>query len=67
MFYGAQLVEPGAMYYYNKTLQSCHNLKETYYNIYYNIRLGLGLGLGLNPPSHTWIYSLIWRITLHTI
>ncbi len=42
MFYGAQLVEPGAMYYYNKTLQSCHNLKETYYNIYYNILLILG-------------------------
>ena len=41
MFYGAQLVEPGAMYYYNKTLQSCHNLKETYYNIY-NILLILG-------------------------
>lgn len=42
MFYGAQLVEPGVSYFYNKTLQKCHHLKETHYNIYYNTIMLLG-------------------------
>lgn len=42
MFYGAQLVEPGVSYFYNKTLQKCHDIKETHYNIYYNTLMLFG-------------------------
>lgn len=47
MSYGAQLVEPGVSYFYNITLQKCHDLKTTYYNIYYNTLVLLGFCLVL--------------------
>lgn len=43
MFYGAQLVEPGVTYFYNRTLQKCHQFKESNYNIYYNFLILLGI------------------------
>ena len=36
MDYGASLVEPGTLYYFNYTLKNCHAFKEKYYYIYYN-------------------------------
>ena len=39
---GSHLIEPGVRYFYNKTLQGCHNVKEKYYNGLYNLGLLIG-------------------------
>ena len=36
---GSHLIEPGVRYFYQKTLQGCHHVKETYYNGLYNLGL----------------------------
>ena len=35
----SHLIEPGVRYFYKKTLQGCHNVKEQYYNSLYNLGL----------------------------
>lgn len=32
-----RLIEPGVRYFYNATLEQCHNFKVKYYNLWYNI------------------------------
>ena len=36
---GSHLIEPGVRYFYQKTLQGCHHVKENYYNGLYNLGL----------------------------
>lgn len=36
---GTHLIEPGVRFFYQKTLQGCHRVKETYYNGLYNLGL----------------------------
>lgn len=35
----SHLIEPGVHYFYKKTLQGCHHVKEKYYNGLYNLGL----------------------------
>lgn len=35
----SHLIEPGVHYFYKKTLQGCHHVKENYYNGLYNLGL----------------------------
>ena len=34
-----RLIEPGVKYFLNSTLEQCHILKNTYYNLLYNVGL----------------------------
>ena len=36
---GSHLIEPGVRYFYTKTLQGCHHVKEKYYNGLFNLGL----------------------------
>jgi hypothetical protein len=38
-----KLIEPGAHYFFHKTLQQCHKIKEEYHNYIFNICTGLGI------------------------
>jgi esterase/lipase len=38
----SHLIEPGVHYFYKKTLQGCHHVKEKYYNGLYNLGLFIG-------------------------
>lgn len=37
------LIEPGVHYFFHKTLQQCHKIKEEYYNLIFNISATLGI------------------------
>ena len=36
-----KLIEPGIHYFFHKTLQQCHKIKEEYYNYIFNISISL--------------------------
>ena len=37
------LIEPGVHYFFHKTLQQCHKIKDEYYNLIFNISATLGI------------------------
>ena len=37
------LIEPGVQYFFHKTLQQCHKIKDEYYNLIFNISATLGI------------------------